>query len=73
MYFLCDIFNSLNELQVVVKIPDEWVGKEVHFRWNSNSEALLFNRHGEPLQVIIFFSGIIHTYFIYIMKLSFRD
>lgn len=37
--------------QVIAKVPDCWAGKEVHLRWNSNSEALLFNNHGKPLQV----------------------
>ncbi|XP_046643053.1 alpha-mannosidase 2C1-like [Daphnia pulicaria] len=36
--------------KIVVKIPESWSGKEIHLRWNSNSEALLFNTLGEPLQ-----------------------
>ncbi len=34
-----------------MNIPESWSGKEIHLRWNSNSEALLFNTLGEPLQV----------------------
>lgn len=36
--------------QVVATVPDEWVGGEVHLRWNSGSEALLFDEGGRPLQ-----------------------
>lgn len=36
--------------KVVVKIPESWSGKEIHLRWNSSSEALLFNTLGDPLQ-----------------------
>ncbi|XP_004365158.2 alpha mannosidase [Capsaspora owczarzaki ATCC 30864] len=31
-------------------IPPAWAGREVHFRWNSNSEALIYDEHGEPRQ-----------------------
>jgi len=41
---------STHWFKVVVKIPDSWDGREVHLRWNSNSEALLLSSDGEPLQ-----------------------
>ena len=33
-----------------VRVPDEWVGKEVRFRWDSGGEAMVWIQ-GEPLQV----------------------
>ncbi|CAG0889167.1 unnamed protein product [Darwinula stevensoni] len=35
---------------VVVEIPEEWKGEEVHLCWDSGSEALLFSSEGFPLQ-----------------------
>jgi len=32
------------------EIPSEWRGQEVHLLWNSDSEALLFDRNGNVLQ-----------------------
>jgi hypothetical protein len=33
-----------------MRIPTEWAGTEVHFRWNSETEALLLSETGEALQ-----------------------
>eukprot|EP00698_Gefionella_okellyi_P018951 TRINITY_DN5750_c0_g1_i1.p1 TRINITY_DN5750_c0_g1~~TRINITY_DN5750_c0_g1_i1.p1 ORF type:complete len:1038 (+),score=216.96 TRINITY_DN5750_c0_g1_i1:115-3228(+) len=35
--------------KVVLDIPSDWQGREVHFWWDSNSEAMIWSR-GEPLQ-----------------------
>lgn len=31
-------------------IPEAWVGQEVHFRWESDGEGMVW-RDGEPVQV----------------------
>ncbi|XP_075750100.1 alpha-mannosidase 2C1 isoform X1 [Rhipicephalus microplus] len=36
--------------KIVIDIPNKWCGKEVHLRWDSESEALLFTKDGKPLQ-----------------------
>lgn len=36
--------------KVVIDIPNKWCGREVHLRWDSESEALLFTTDGKPLQ-----------------------
>ncbi|XP_013784457.2 alpha-mannosidase 2C1-like [Limulus polyphemus] len=36
--------------RVDVEIPESWEGKEVHLRWNSNSEAMVWSDNGIPLQ-----------------------
>ena len=36
--------------EINFQVPKEWIGKEVHFLWNSNSEALLFDKNGVVLQ-----------------------
>lgn len=36
--------------KVVIDIPNKWCGKEVHLRWNSESEALIWTTDGKPLQ-----------------------
>uniref|UniRef100_A0A2R5LBB2 alpha-mannosidase n=1 Tax=Ornithodoros turicata TaxID=34597 RepID=A0A2R5LBB2_9ACAR len=47
--------------KVVVDIPNKWCGKEVHLRWNSESEALIWTVNGQPLQGL---SGDERSYFI---------
>lgn len=34
-----------------MEVPNEWVGQEVWLRWDSQTEAMLWNEDGEPLQV----------------------
>jgi alpha-mannosidase len=34
---------------VIAKVPEEWAGKEVHFIWDSSSEACVW-KDGQPLQ-----------------------
>lgn len=36
--------------KVSLKIPDSWKGKEVHLRWESDGEGMVW-RDGEPVQV----------------------
>lgn len=36
--------------KIVIDIPNKWCGREVHLRWDSESEALLFTTDGKPLQ-----------------------
>lgn len=36
--------------KVVIDIPNKWCGKEIHLRWDSESEALLYTTDGKPLQ-----------------------
>ncbi len=36
-----------------IKIPVEWKDKEVHFIWDSECEALLWNANGHPLQAFV--------------------
>ncbi|KAL9644310.1 hypothetical protein ABK040_005771 [Willaertia magna] len=36
--------------EVELQVPSEWRGKDVYFIWNSDSEALLFDRNGSVLQ-----------------------
>ena len=36
--------------KVEIELPPDWVGEEVRFRWNSNSEALIWI-DGKPIQV----------------------
>lgn len=38
-------------MQVNVRLPSDWRGKPVHLRWNSSSEAMLFDNFGNVLQV----------------------
>lgn len=42
--------DSHNEIQVNIIVPREWEAKEVHFRWNSSSEAMLLDLSGNVLQ-----------------------
>ena len=32
---------STHWFKVIIHIPEEWKGEEVHFRWNSASEAMV--------------------------------
>ena len=41
---------STHWFSVEVRVPDEWVGKEVRLRWDSGGEAMVWIQ-GEPLQV----------------------
>lgn len=34
---------STHWFQLVIDIPEEWRGDEVHLRWNSGSEAMVHN------------------------------
>lgn len=36
--------------KVVIDIPNKWCGKEIHLRWDSGSEALIWSTDGKPLQ-----------------------
>lgn len=36
--------------KVVIDIPNKWCGREVHLRWDCESEALIFTTDGKPLQ-----------------------
>ncbi|CAG7731917.1 unnamed protein product, partial [Allacma fusca] len=36
--------------KVEIRVPTEWTGKEVHFRWNSSSEAAIYDTAGRMLQ-----------------------
>lgn len=36
--------------KLVLNIPDEWKGKEVHLRWESDGEGMVW-RDQEPVQV----------------------
>ncbi|PFX33378.1 Alpha-mannosidase 2C1 [Stylophora pistillata] len=40
---------STHWFKVVMDIPQEWTGEEVHFRWNSGSEAMVW-QEGKPKQ-----------------------
>ncbi|KAI0219134.1 Glycoside hydrolase, 38 vacuolar alpha mannosidase [Massospora cicadina] len=44
---------STHWFQVRVTIPKGWVGHEVQFRWNSNSEVLVWSMDGEPIQGLV--------------------
>ncbi|KAK7068572.1 hypothetical protein SK128_014724 [Halocaridina rubra] len=41
---------STHWFKVEYEIPDEWIGKEVRFRWASGSEASVWSADGELLQ-----------------------
>ncbi|GAB6022633.1 Alpha-mannosidase 2C1 [Chamberlinius hualienensis] len=41
---------SSHWFKVVIDIPKDCLGKEVHFRWNSGCEALIWSPDGKPLQ-----------------------
>lgn len=47
--------------KVVIDIPNKWCGREVHLRWNSDGEALIWTLDGKPLQGL---SGEERSYFI---------
>lgn len=40
---------STHWFKVIIDIPEEWSGEEVHFRWNSASEAMVW-QEGKPRQ-----------------------
>ncbi|CAH3126967.1 unnamed protein product [Porites lobata] len=40
---------STHWFKVIIHIPEEWKGEEVHFRWNSASEAMVW-QDGKPRQ-----------------------
>lgn len=42
---------STHWFRLQFSVPDEWAGYEVRLRWNSNSEAALWNSDGQMLQV----------------------
>lgn len=44
--------------KIQLEIPDDWLGLEVHFRWDAGSEALLWSPDGKPIQA--FSGGISH-------------
>ncbi|KAG0742732.1 hypothetical protein G6F57_010501 [Rhizopus arrhizus] len=41
---------STHWFHVRLKIPEEFVGEQVHFIWNSDNEALIWSMEGTPLQ-----------------------
>ena len=46
IYHVCNIAEifirwSTHWFKVIIHIPEEWKGEEVHFRWNSASEAMV--------------------------------
>ncbi|RCH97950.1 Glycoside hydrolase, 38 vacuolar alpha mannosidase [Rhizopus azygosporus] len=41
---------STHWFHVRLRIPEEFVGEEVHFIWNSDNEALIWSMEGLPLQ-----------------------
>ncbi|KAG1675632.1 Alpha-mannosidase 2C1 [Nymphon striatum] len=41
---------STHWFKLNISIPSEWCGCEVHLRWNSGSEALIFDSSGVPRQ-----------------------
>lgn len=49
-YLIYHVCNNINEIfirwsthwfKVIIHVPEEWKGEEVHFRWNSASEAMV--------------------------------
>lgn len=48
-YYYCDRWWTC-WFKIVLKIPDEWKGKEVHLRWESDGEGMVW-RDQEPVQV----------------------
>src|SRR6185295_18294034 len=38
--------------RIVIEVPTEWVGKEVHLRWATGSEATVWSATGQLLQGI---------------------
>ncbi|XP_031572230.1 alpha-mannosidase 2C1-like [Actinia tenebrosa] len=40
---------STHWFKVIIDIPEEWTGERVHFRWNSESEAMVW-QNGKPIQ-----------------------
>lgn len=48
---------STHWFHVRVTIPKDWVRQEVQFRWNSNSEVLVWSTDGEPVQGLVGESG----------------
>lgn len=43
---------STHWFRVKAKVPLDWSGLEVQFRWNSDSEVLIWSDSGEPLQAL---------------------
>ncbi|KAG7162125.1 alpha-mannosidase 2C1-like isoform X2 [Homarus americanus] len=41
---------STHWFRIEVKVPDSWKGQQVWLQWNSQAEAMLWSRNGEPLQ-----------------------
>ncbi|KAI9293878.1 hypothetical protein K502DRAFT_280964, partial [Neoconidiobolus thromboides FSU 785] len=43
---------STHWVKVRAQVPREWVNLEVQFRWNSDSEVLIYSIDGEPIQAL---------------------
>ena len=49
-YLTHNIRWATHWFKVEIEIPGDWVGKEVQFLWDSQSEAMIW-RNGKPIQV----------------------
>jgi len=59
---LNDVFEgtwSTHWFKIEFKVPDKWIQekREVHFIWNAEGEAMIYNDEGKPLQGLIGESG----------------
>ncbi|KAI9294293.1 hypothetical protein K502DRAFT_317167 [Neoconidiobolus thromboides FSU 785] len=37
---------------ITARVPEDWKGEEVQFRWNSDSEVLIYSTDGDPIQAL---------------------